>query len=50
MELKRCPFCGGKAYLAWDFNPYVHCKRCGIGTRSKPTEEEAIETWNRREG
>lgn len=58
-DLKPCPFCGGKARLikkSWtEFGgPYdftVHCDDCSAGIRCYfPTENEAIEAWNRRAG
>ena len=57
MELKRCPFCGGKAeVLKVNYDRYriITCNLCrikfGILTRSGAfhTEQEAIEAWNRR--
>lgn len=57
-ELKPCPFCGGKAY-AWRTDQglwYADCKendfsKCIVqpGTIDPlPSEQEAIEAWNRR--
>lgn len=58
IELKPCPFCGGEAKLIsyhasmWIDNPtdsFVKCKDCGATTiHYFPTEEKAIEAWNRR--
>lgn len=54
-ELKRCPFCGGKAEML--ISEYedsrkeylVACAECdGMVERWRETEEEAVEQWNRR--
>lgn len=58
-ELKRCPFCGGKASLEYDTygsryecGYYVQCVSlsCGVNpaTWIYATKEKAIEAWNRR--
>lgn len=56
MELKPCPFCGAEAYM-WQTNyqTYIQCGRFDATTHgrhliqiSADTEEDAIETWNRR--
>lgn len=59
-EIKRCPFCNGKArtdsicwgdeeeYLVDDYSVVV-CPECGATGPKCQTEEEAIEMWNRRE-
>lgn len=54
-ELKRCPFCGGKASyfdaLGWCA---VQCDECHATTRSiqacceYSAKEKVIEAWNRR--
>lgn len=59
MELKRCPFCGGEAFL----EPYkarkgyeasIQCNQClcSMGTITYDDEEKAVEVvseaWNRR--
>ena len=53
-ELKKCPFCGGKARLTYDtygsrYVYYVQCDNvsCGIVTWIHTTEEEAVEAWNK---
>ena len=55
-ELLPCPFCGGKALLILqcyeDENDKwfrVECEnRCVIQYNSSESEEDAIQTWNRR--
>lgn len=49
-KLKPCPFCGGEAKVQrFPRNYSVYCTECGARTMSfKPTEEEAVEDWNRR--
>ena len=56
-ELKRCPFCGGKAVIEHpivgeDKNGvlvfYIECLSCECGTKYKPDEQEAIKVWNTR--
>lgn len=46
-ELKPCPFCGGKAVKIASGHQVVCCKCCTMG-QLYPTENQAIETWNRR--
>jgi hypothetical protein len=64
-EIRRCPFCGGKARHGkgmkrkvenlyqkageWMWQPYIGCKACGF-SRSFDSVEEAVEWWNRRQG
>lgn len=58
-EMKRCPFCGGKAdVIALHNSPhevwkptdwFVACRDCGAGTmRFFKRPNEAREAWNRR--
>lgn len=49
-ELKKCPFCGGKASIRQDYLELwlVQCDDCGIGTLSYVKKEYANEAWNRR--
>lgn len=61
-ELKKCPFCGGKAELSCGNKSscnsviisFVRCKDCGaVGqkfeiNRKYSSDEKAIEAWNRR--
>lgn len=65
-ELKPCPFCGGQAYTEqWSMAPFerkhildvndgyfyaVVCVDCDASTGSKLSEEDAIKSWNGREG
>jgi len=50
IELKPCPFCGGKAEIMGVTYVYIECPDCGVKTRGYRDEEDAIETWNRRVG
>lgn len=61
-ELKKCPFCGGKAELSRGNKSscnsviisFVRCKDCGaVGQKFEinskySSDEKAIEAWNRR--
>ena len=46
-ELKRCPFCGGKAELRVYSAElqFVQCVDCLSGSTAFPTGEEAIDAW-----
>ena len=53
-ELKRCPFCGGEAFL-WDEREFhdhkgwfAMCGDCDASGDTKPTQAEAIAAWNTR--
>lgn len=59
MDLKPCPFCGGKAGLFVDDGVKVTCFKCGISTvprmdnsinysESDNAITRSIEDWNRR--
>ena len=50
IELKPCPFCGGKAglYHTYDGLSCVQCDECGISTLRKMDARLAIQMWNRR--
>lgn len=56
VELKRCPFCGGKARLFVGDGVRVICAKCYAGTMiltdNMECESNAVETvveaWNRR--
>ena len=55
IELKPCPFCGGKAFVSAKL-PYfgeeltlaVVCEQCNASSKHRRTKEKAIEDWNRR--
>ena len=62
-ELKPCPFCGGKPYMAQNYlgQKYVRCPECGAVVWGKDTddwristigekkaEKAAADAWNRR--
>lgn len=50
IELKPCPFCGGKAglYHTHDGRSCVQCDECGISTLRKMDARLAIQMWNKR--
>ena len=58
MNLKPCPFCGGKArvdYAIYDYNRWgVTCESCGATVEvndwdgEENTKENAVARWNRR--
>ena len=52
IELKPCPFCGGKAIFLEDDDgrvlPWLICSGCSCETDCYDTIEEAIAAWNRR--
>lgn len=56
IELKPCPFCGGKARLFVNGGVRVICPKCYASTRILTDEmeyesnavETVIEAWNRR--
>ena len=55
MELKPCPFCGGKARIGHSPNCndfWIICRECATyypkDMSRKYTESEAIEAWNTR--
>lgn len=53
IELKPCPFCGGKAmFIKDDDNPsewcWVRCLNCRCHTKMFDTPTDAAVAWNRR--
>ncbi len=51
IELKPCPFCGGKAeYICYDDEEYhiVRCKDCGAEIGWIDSKEEVFRKWNNR--
>lgn len=59
VELKPCPFCGGKAFISnYEYENYgnsrleithsIDCEKCCSSIGYCRSEEEAIETWNKR--
>ena len=57
VELKPCPFCGGKARLFVNSGVRVICTKCYASTRIMSDEieydsravEMVVEVWNRRD-
>lgn len=51
-ELKPCPFCGGRAYLArkgtHKQSSIVECESCGCCLETSEEGDQCGETWNRR--
>lgn len=52
IELKPCPFCGGKAgiYSLAKYEKEAYCENCGAVSDIYETSQKAIEAWNRRAG
>lgn len=54
MNLKRCPFCGGKATIE-SLGGYISvfhfakCECCGVKTQEYSNEELAAKKWNTRQ-
>lgn len=57
IEIKKCPFCGGKAEINFkeDYSTHrfywVECCKCDARTsdfEDAPGKEEAVSSWNRR--
>ena len=58
VELKPCPFCGGKALLSHDHAgigaSYIRCEKCGLESIrflksfEIASDDKAVEFWNRR--
>lgn len=56
-DLKKCPFCGGNAYLCeYPYYSFIQCSRCGLVGKYYDTifldveiaNELACEWWNTR--
>lgn len=48
-NLKRCPFCGGKASLRIAYKTScVICSKCYVSTEKFFTIKEAVKAWNKR--
>ena len=48
-QLKTCPFCGGTANIAKGrIEFWAYCPYCGAKTEFYETEQEAADSWNRR--
>ena len=57
-EIKACPFCGGEAKVfkykkpmasfGTMFSYEVECAYCFVRTGRYPSEEKAVNAWNRR--
>ena len=48
-ELRKCPFCGGKARAVRSSEEYwVRCFDCGAEIAICDSKPEAIAAWNRR--
>ena len=48
IELKPCPFCGGRAVRNNGHNKYIKCKKCGVLTRIYSRMSDATRAWNKR--
>lgn len=54
IELRSCPFCGGKARLAhncmtdYGDSYWVECEECLAETYEEPNEKIVINKWNKR--
>ena len=46
--VKPCPFCGGYPLIYNASGVYIECAECGMSTRQKETQREAVEFWNTR--
>jgi Lar family restriction alleviation protein len=51
-QLKKCPFCGGEAFIPknedGEWCTWVVCRECNAETSYFETLEEAIAAWNTR--
>lgn len=52
IELKKCPFCGGKAglYQTYDGCYVVECNECGTTRKMSGYKDKVINEWNNRVG
>lgn len=54
VELKDCPFCGGKAYLREALNDenvkiyYIECSGCDLTVKNEYLPKGLIRKWNNR--
>lgn len=51
IDLKPCPFCGGKAYIVdggKDYSFFAGCSNCCSYTEFFKTKDEALAAWNTR--
>lgn len=52
MELKPCPFCGGKVHLfpslTFSNRFVIFCGKCFLQTLAYDDKEQLINDWNRR--
>ncbi len=48
LAVKPCPFCGGYPLIYNASGVYIECAECGMSTRQKETQREAVEFWNTR--
>lgn len=52
--LKPCPFCGGEARIVYMISSRfgrsfsVECPNCNLAVMPNPSNEDAVEAWNRR--
>ena len=52
--IKKCPFCSGLSEPRRYYNSYegtkyfIECIQCGATSSHRPTEEYAVEQWNKR--
>lgn len=49
IELRHCPFCGGKAAVNYNCGQFaVECPDCECSTAFDPSKEKVVAAWNRR--
>lgn len=49
-ELKRCPFCGGRAVIDGGAYYWIYCTDCKAETRGVHSKSLAVSLWNNRFG